>query len=262
MLDAIDLDAAGDVTDPSDSDSDGQPFRQSSRASDRMAPQRQLSSRGGGTGGSGGAGQRKRTLGQYDRDRDQFGASGSGANTEEHTFRLVTAKRTYILCAPSEEEEIKWLAAFKALLNRERALAAGVSGGMSPTIETAPRLMPYPQVGQVPTITQQPPTPAASVGSGASIAVSPKTPTAGLPSTAQQPMSFGETAQHSGTQQQQQQAYIPTVTAPLGPPITSPTEGQHPGYVGGRNRSATYTAKSAVAEVTRRFHPERSEVVQ
>lgn len=260
MLDAIDLDAAGDVTDPSDSDSDGQPFRQSSRASDRMAPQRQLSSRGGVAGGSGGAGQRKRTLGQYDRDRDQFGASGSGANTEEHTFRLVTAKRTYVLCAPSEEEEIKWLAAFKALLNRERALAAGVSGaGMSPTTETAPRLMPYPQAGQVPTITQQPPTPAASIGSGASIAVSPRSPSSALPSLTQQPMAFGETASRQGGQQQQ--AYMPTVTAPLGPPITSPTEG-HPGYMGGRNRSATYTAKSAVAEVTRRFHPERSEVVQ
>jgi len=73
----------------------------------------------------------------------------------EHTFRLITAKRTFVLCAPSEEDEIKWLAAFRALLNRER----GVS--MSPTSEFAPRL-PVPMTA-IPTITQQSPTPALAI---------------------------------------------------------------------------------------------------
>ena len=39
-----------------------------------------------------------------------------GAGT--HTFKVVTTKRTLLLCAPSEEEEIKWLSAIRALLAR------------------------------------------------------------------------------------------------------------------------------------------------
>ncbi|KAI0671470.1 hypothetical protein C8Q78DRAFT_973299 [Trametes maxima] len=35
-----------------------------------------------------------------------------------HTFKVVTTKRTLLLCAPSEEEEIKWLSAIRALIAR------------------------------------------------------------------------------------------------------------------------------------------------
>ncbi|KAH9950000.1 PH-domain-containing protein [Amylocystis lapponica] len=35
-----------------------------------------------------------------------------------HTFKVVTTKRTLLLCAPSEEEEIKWLSAVRALIAR------------------------------------------------------------------------------------------------------------------------------------------------
>jgi len=35
-----------------------------------------------------------------------------------HTFKIITTKRTLLLCAPSEEEEIKWLGAVRALIAR------------------------------------------------------------------------------------------------------------------------------------------------
>ena len=36
----------------------------------------------------------------------------------KHTFKIVTTKRTLVLCAPSEEEEIQWLSAVRALIAR------------------------------------------------------------------------------------------------------------------------------------------------
>lgn len=44
-----------------------------------------------------------------------------------HTFKIVTTKRTLLLCAPSEEEEIKWLSAVRALIARRSG--AGVVPG-------------------------------------------------------------------------------------------------------------------------------------
>ena len=151
-----------------------------------------------------------------DKDKDR------GEN--EHTFRLITAKRTFVLCAPSEEDEIKWLAAIRALLNRER------TGALSPTSDIAPRLpvsASTPASGTtssplpIPTITQQPPTPASAVEQG----IPPPTRSA---STSQ------------------------------GPPIP---EDEVSRSTTTRNRSATFTAKSAVADVVRRFHPEQRETV-
>lgn len=44
-----------------------------------------------------------------------------------HMFKIVTTKRTLLLCAPSEEEEIKWLSAIRALIARRTG--AGVVPG-------------------------------------------------------------------------------------------------------------------------------------
>ncbi|KAJ6520918.1 pleckstrin-like protein [Mycena vulgaris] len=44
---------------------------------------------------------------------------------DAHTFKIVTTKRTLLLCAPSEEDEIKWLGAVRALIARRSG-----SGGM------------------------------------------------------------------------------------------------------------------------------------
>ncbi|OBZ72506.1 hypothetical protein A0H81_07622 [Grifola frondosa] len=46
-------------------------------------------------------------------------AADEGDGTQgTHTFKVVTTKRTLLLCAPSEEEEIKWLSAVRALIAR------------------------------------------------------------------------------------------------------------------------------------------------
>ena len=50
--------------------------------------------------------------------------SGQSGN---HTFKVVTTKRSLLLCAPSEEEEIKWLSAVRALIARRSG--GGGSGG-------------------------------------------------------------------------------------------------------------------------------------
>ena len=145
----------------------------------------------------------------------------------EHLFRLITAKRTFVLCAPSEEDEIKWLAAFRALLNRERDRGRmGGSPATSPTIEGSSRfgVAQHQALSQVPMITQQPPTPAApplQVNQGEGLPNVPAVPT----------------------------SQVPPATEGQGGPAQSP---------GFRARSATYIAKGAVADVTRRFHPEQT----
>lgn len=48
----------------------------------------------------------------------------SSANIQ-NTFKIVTTKRALLLCAPSEEEEIKWLSAIRVLIARR-------SGGTGP----------------------------------------------------------------------------------------------------------------------------------
>ncbi|GBE87849.1 PH-domain-containing protein [Sparassis crispa] len=52
-----------------------------------------------------------------------------GERAHAHTFKVVTTKRTLLLCAPSEEEEIKWLSAVRALIARRSG--AGVVPGDS-----------------------------------------------------------------------------------------------------------------------------------
>ena len=54
--------------------------------------------------------------------------SGQGGGTDyKHTFKIVTTKRTLVLCAPTEEESIKWLSAVRALIARRSE--AGVVPG-------------------------------------------------------------------------------------------------------------------------------------
>lgn len=47
----------------------------------------------------------------------------AGSGDKEHIFKIITPKKSFMLCAPSEEEEIKWLSAVRALIARR---AAGV----------------------------------------------------------------------------------------------------------------------------------------
>jgi len=50
----------------------------------------------------------------------------------KHTFKIVTTKRTLVLCVPSEEEEIQWLSAVRALIAR-RSDAGVVPGDVQGT---------------------------------------------------------------------------------------------------------------------------------
>jgi hypothetical protein len=58
--------------------------------------------------------------------RDQPQPPNLGVESK-HTFKIVTTKRTLVLCAPSEEESIKWLSAVRALIARRSE--AGVVPG-------------------------------------------------------------------------------------------------------------------------------------
>ncbi|MBW0531879.1 hypothetical protein O181_071594, partial [Austropuccinia psidii MF-1] len=50
---------------------------------------------------------------------------------EEHCFKIITSERTYLLSAPTEEEEIKWISAVKCLLTHYRAnLPKPIGGGI------------------------------------------------------------------------------------------------------------------------------------
>jgi len=61
----------------------------------------------------------------------------SAPDGNSHTFKIVTTKRTLLLCAPSEEEEIKWLSAICALIARRKDLGV-VPGESRPVSGVAP----------------------------------------------------------------------------------------------------------------------------
>jgi pleckstrin homology domain-containing family A member 1/2 len=54
----------------------------------------------------------------------------------DHTFKIVTTKRTLLLCAPSEEDEIKWLGAIRALLARRSGASASIVATVAPALES------------------------------------------------------------------------------------------------------------------------------
>ncbi|KAI1797029.1 PH-domain-containing protein [Ganoderma leucocontextum] len=64
-------------------------------------------------------------------------APEDGEAAGAHTFKVVTTKRTLLLCAPSEEEEIKWLSAIRALIAR-RSGQGVVPGEPSSSSATSP----------------------------------------------------------------------------------------------------------------------------
>ncbi|GAA5821724.1 hypothetical protein JCM11251_000989 [Rhodosporidiobolus azoricus] len=64
---------------------------------------------------------------------------GDSSRSYEHCFKIITPKRTYLCCAPSEEDEIKWLAALQCLVaRRTQAAAMGASASAGPLTPSAP----------------------------------------------------------------------------------------------------------------------------
>jgi hypothetical protein len=64
-------------------------------------------------------------------DEEGTPTSGPGAS---YTFKIVATKKNLLLCAPSEEEEIQWLSAVRALIARKvnGGVSASSSGGQNP----------------------------------------------------------------------------------------------------------------------------------
>ncbi|GAA5884061.1 hypothetical protein JCM16303_001380 [Sporobolomyces ruberrimus] len=62
-----------------------------------------------------------------------------GKKNYEHCFKIITPKRTYLVCAPGEEDEIKWLAALQCLVARKSSQGATVnaSSGLAPPASSA-----------------------------------------------------------------------------------------------------------------------------
>ncbi|CAA7266979.1 unnamed protein product [Cyclocybe aegerita] len=85
------------------------------------------------------------------------GSQESEIPNSPHTFKIVTTKRTLLLCAPTEEDEIKWMGAIRALIARRAesgqvpgklskspagASAAGPGNETSPSSTSAPGIAP------------------------------------------------------------------------------------------------------------------------
>lgn len=64
---------------------------------------------------------------------------------KENCFQIITPKRTFILCAPGEDEEIKWISALKTLITRQRNGQTPGLGGppVSPTTFSAASAFPF-----------------------------------------------------------------------------------------------------------------------
>jgi hypothetical protein len=60
---------------------------------------------------------------------------------QENCFKIITPKRTYVVCAPTEEEEIKWLSALQALLAHWRVVK-GTEKDTSTTANTSTNQQP------------------------------------------------------------------------------------------------------------------------
>ena len=218
-----------------------------------------------------------------DRERTRTRTSGKGekGTVVQHAFQVITPQRTFKLCAPSEEEEIKWVAALRALINRERGLmsptmmtgtmasglpamsasASGLpGGGQGQSHAYVQGAQAYVHTGQASRTHSQAPTPSVQPGSeensyftlGNPVAINPNNGSNNMTSVPGTPGggSAGGFTYPIPQQQPQPPQSGRTTRASLPPLVTTPSHT--------RTRSATQSAKAAVAEVVRRFNPESS----
>ncbi|KAJ9124169.1 hypothetical protein QFC22_000966 [Naganishia vaughanmartiniae] len=286
MLDALAFDAlpAPDSADDSSSDDgNGDSFAGPTSPSNRSTPKGRANSNS------------SRTNRRFAGPPYAAGPNTSGLRAqqqERHTFQVITPKRTFKLCAPTEEEEIKWLAALRALINRERgAMSPGTSIGpfgvtgssshsnMSPYTQGSRQPLSPPAVGITRPSPQSisiaiPPVVSGTTSAASSMTANPhnqdmvsptspglqpsglttmplRTPVSGTASI--EHSYFPPQVQESDAQQQQSASASASTAKPSGPSL--PPLVTHQSH---RNRSATQTAKAAVAEVVRRFHTEPS----
>ena len=124
---------------------------------------------------------------------DAIESDNAEVEGHRHCFKIITPQRTYLLCAPSEEEEVKWLASLAVLIQRKMSIGSVGGAGAGQPLRT-------------PSAERRP---------------------------SQPPLS-------------------PSAASQLGNTLV----GSPPSLLGhGRQRSLTDSAKFAVREVERRFHP-------
>ncbi|GAA5912174.1 uncharacterized protein JCM6883_000586 [Sporobolomyces salmoneus] len=161
----------------------------------------------------------------YPRSVGGGGGGGDGKKNYEHCFKIITPKRTYLVCAPGEEDEIKWLAALQCLVARK-------SSQGTPNTATSN-------------------TPASS-------GMMPPSISSPLPSSGSNPQ-FPSSSSYPQERQRSQDDYASstmTNNSNLAPPPSStsrsPNLSARPAH--GRNRSLTEAAQNAVRDVEKRFH--------
>lgn len=67
--------------------------------------------------------------GQSGTEEDTAGMLAGTLAGGKFTFKVITPKKTLLLCAPSEEEEVKWIGAIRVLIARRTSAEAGCSPG-------------------------------------------------------------------------------------------------------------------------------------
>ncbi|TIB67738.1 PH-domain-containing protein [Wallemia mellicola] len=88
-------------------------------------------------------------------EAEEHVSSPEGTEQREHKFKVLTVKRTFILSAQSEEEEIRWLSALQTLLAHKRGLpVSDITASPMSSANNPQYLGPPP-----PHVTTQPPTP-------------------------------------------------------------------------------------------------------
>ncbi|GAA6010838.1 hypothetical protein JCM10207_003952 [Rhodosporidiobolus poonsookiae] len=152
-----------------------------------------------------------------------FNPSSSESRTYDHCFKIITPKRTYLCCAPTEEDEIKWLAALQCLVARRTQ--AAVRGTTVPA--------PAPAASSLSAGANQPPTRSLSTPVPAPTAAANDTLSAAAASA----------VKRSPSQSQALAGVLSGPTAAAPPPMHT------------RQRSVTDAARQAVRDVERRFHP-------
>ena len=67
--------------------------------------------------------------GQSGTEEDTAGMLAGTLTGGKFTFKVITPKKTLLLCAPSEEEEVKWIGAIRVLIARRATAETGCSTG-------------------------------------------------------------------------------------------------------------------------------------
>ena len=139
--------------------------------------------------------------------------------SHQHTFKVITPKRTFVLSAQSEEEEIRWLSALQTLLAHKRGQPV-VEINASPLSLNNKSTPQY--LGPPPPITTQPPTP--------------------------QPHKLVDVPEEESTTEVLSNNVVNNDSSSINPISNSNTKHK-------RTRSGTIEARAAVDAVTKKFHP-------